>query len=139
MDPDPIPTTDIRVCVRTLFGLRIDGGTMLQQAVEQMLRDRGWTVASEGRVITAHRDGEETVLAFLQRGEATDFADRFAESSAILAAVLLQEIPDGEVVHLGEAGIACFAREEIEDLVVMALMKKAGLETAPFFQLLERG
>jgi len=112
---------------------------MLQQAVEQMLRDRGWAVASEGRVITARRDSEETVLAFLQRGEARDFADRVAESSAILAAVLLEEIPDAEVVHLEEAGIACFDREEIEDLVVMDLMKKAGLETTPFFQLLERG
>lgn len=112
---------------------------MLQQAVEQMLRDRGWTVASEGRVITAVRDGDEAVLAFLQRGDAKDYAERVAESSAILAAVLLEEVPDAEVVHLEEAGIACFAREEVEDVVVMALMKKAGLETAPFFQLLKRG
>ncbi|MGQ0798348.1 MAG: hypothetical protein ACT4OI_10885 [Methanobacteriota archaeon] len=112
---------------------------MLQQALEQMIRDRGWSVASEGRVITAVRDGDELVVAFLRHGDAKDYVERVADSSAILAAVLLEKTPAAEVVLLEEAGVTCFAREEVEDVVVMALMDKAGAGSAPFLQLLERG
>lgn len=110
---------------------------VLQQAVEQFLRERGWTVVADGRVLAARKDGEEALLGFIQRGQTPAFLDRCADSSAALGAVLIDPFPDDEVARLEEAGIECFSREEMEDVVLMAWFKKAELVASPFVRFLE--
>ncbi|HKZ89678.1 MAG TPA: hypothetical protein VJ300_05405 [Thermoplasmata archaeon] len=110
---------------------------MLQMAVERLLQDRGWSVSSEGRVTTAHRDGDEAILGFLEPGDAMAFADRVAESSAILCAVLLGAPSEEEVEHLEAAGVTTFSREAIEDVVLDSLLRREGVEASPFLILLE--
>lgn len=109
----------------------------MQQAVEQLLRTRGWTVVADGRVLSAEKDGEEALLGFLLPGEASEYADRCAESSASLGAVLLEPLGEAEVARLEEAGVACFSRDETEDAVMMAWFHKEDLEATPFARFLE--
>jgi len=112
---------------------------MLQQAVEQLLRQRGWEVVSEGRVVTATKNGGELVIGFVTQSEATAFAARIEGSSAVLAAVLLEPFADDETLRLEQAGISCFSREEVEDVVVNALQGRADVGDVPFAQRLEGG
>lgn len=110
---------------------------VLQQAVEQVLRERGWTVMTDGRVLAGEKDGEEALLGFIRRGDATAFVDRCAESSAALGAVLMEPLPADEIARLEEAGVACFSREDMEDVVLMAWFQKGELAAAPFVRFLE--
>ncbi|HKZ98124.1 MAG TPA: hypothetical protein VJ326_00815 [Thermoplasmata archaeon] len=112
---------------------------MLQQAVEQFLRDRGWAVASDGRLIRAEKDGEEAMLGFLLLGEAVGYLERVADSEAALGAVLMDAIPEAEVAQLEEAGVTCFPREALEDVVLSAWLRPDDLDASPFVRFLEGG
>jgi hypothetical protein len=111
--------------------------TLLQQAIEQFLRGRGWTVVADGRVLAAEKDGEEALLGFLQAGEASSYVDRTADSAAALGAVLLDGVPDDEVARLQEAGVSTFRREELEDVVMGAWFGKPDVDASPFVKFLE--
>lgn len=109
---------------------------MLQQAVETFLRGQGWTVESEGHMLSAAKDESELVLGFVEPGEAPTFADFCAESSASLAAILMQGASDADAVHLEESGIACFPHEEIEDLVLANWLDSKKVRSSTFVQFL---
>lgn len=110
---------------------------MLQQAVEGRLRELGWSARSEGRVILAKREGTGVILGFIGTGEAPGFVDRCETSTASSAAILLEPIPDPEVVMMEEAGIVCFPREDIEEFVVAGLLRRATAAGSDFVRFLE--
>jgi len=110
---------------------------MLQQAVEGRLRELGWSVRSEGRVLIAEREGSGVILGFVHAGEARGFIDRCETSTASSAAILLEPVPDSEVVMMEEAGIVCFPRDDVEEFVVASLLRKAVAAGSDFARFLE--
>ncbi len=109
---------------------------MLQQAVEAFLRGQGWTVDSQGHVLSATKEESELVVGFVGPGEASAFADLCEGSAASLAAVLMGDVSDGDVVHLEESGVVCFLQQEVEDLVLASWLDPKKMHSSSFAQFL---
>ena len=110
---------------------------MLQQAVGRFLASRGWEVASEGRILSGRRDNGEIVLGFLEPGDARGFLERWEDSTASLAAVLLAPFTASDVGELEGAGIRCFSREEIEDAVLADWLRREARGKSRFVEFLD--
>ncbi|OGS47980.1 MAG: hypothetical protein A3K68_00625 [Euryarchaeota archaeon RBG_16_68_13] len=112
---------------------------MLRQALARFLERRGWTAAIQGQILIAEREGTGLVVGFLRPKDVAEFAERWEDSPAQLAAVFLEPLSEAETETLRESGIECFMREEIEDLILEDWTDKPEGDRGGFLRFLKGG
>ena len=129
----------MRFAVRRVFEQGRHPEGVLRQALARFLERRGWTAAIQGQILIAEREGTGLVVGFLRPKDVAEFAERWEDSPAQLAAVFLEPLSGADTETLRESGIECFMREEIEDLILADWTDKPEGVRGGFLGFLERG
>lgn len=103
---------------------------MLQKVVEQILRDLGWAVHSDGRLLAVQTPRGTFVIAFVSEGQLEQFLELHRDSEASLIVVPGYELSSAERSMLRMAGVAEWAWDDVEaDAVSILVGKKSAAGT----------